>query len=164
MYDESFPVMRVRIKYRNRLPWLSDGLKSSIKLKNKLYIISLKHPTMFNVHKYKQYKNNLTSILKLEVKKFYQRQIIDNKNNWRKVWAIIMEVINKNKNSRIPDQFIINDKTETDQIRIAQGFNNYFANIGQSLASKINSDNVSHWDFISSNINASLFLEPINET
>ena len=24
---------------------------------------------MFNVHKYKQYKNNLTSILKLEVKK-----------------------------------------------------------------------------------------------
>ena len=57
MYDESFPVMRVRIKYRNRLPWLSDGLKSSIKLKNKLYRISLKHPTMYNVHKYKQYKN-----------------------------------------------------------------------------------------------------------
>ena len=164
MYDESFPVMRVRIKYRNRLPWLSDGLKSSIKLKNKLYVISLKHPTMYNVHKYKQYKNKLTSILKLEEKNFYQRQIIDNKNNLRKVWAIIKEVINKNKNSRISDQFIINDKTETDPIRIAQGFNNYFANIGQSLASKINSDNVSHRDFISSNINASLFLEPTNET
>ena len=69
MYDESFTVTRVRIKYRNRLPWLSDGLKSSIKLKNKLYIISLKRPTMFNVHKYKQYKNKLTSILKLEEKK-----------------------------------------------------------------------------------------------
>ena len=68
MYDESFPIMRVRIKYRNRLPWLSDGLKSSIKLKNKLYIISLKHPTMFNVHKYKQYKNKLISILKFEEK------------------------------------------------------------------------------------------------
>ena len=62
MYDESFPIMRVRMKYRNRLPWLSDGLKFSIKLKNKLYIISLKHPTMFNVHKYKQYKNKLISI------------------------------------------------------------------------------------------------------
>ena len=119
---------------------------------------------MYNVHKYKQYKNKLTSILKLEEKNFYQRQIIDNKNNLRKVWAIIKEVINKNKNSRISDQFIINDKTETDPIRIAQGFNNYFANIGQSLASKINSDNVSHRDFISSNINASLFLEPTNET
>ena len=119
---------------------------------------------MYNVHKYKQYKNKLTSILKLEEKNFYESQIIDNKNNLRKVWAIIKEVINKNKSSRISDQFIINDKTETDPIRIAQGFNNYFANIGQSLASKINSDNVSHWDFISSNINASLFLEPTNET
>ena len=91
---------------------------------------------MYNVHEYKQYKNKLTSILKLEEKNFYQRQIIDNKNKLRKVWAIIKEVINKNKNSRISEQFIINDKTETDPIRIAQGFNNYFANIWQSLASK----------------------------
>ena len=32
-YDESSPVTRVKVQYRNRLPWLSDGLKSSIKLK-----------------------------------------------------------------------------------------------------------------------------------
>ena len=42
-YDESFPTTRVKIKYRYRLPWLSDGLKSSIRQKNKLYRISLKH-------------------------------------------------------------------------------------------------------------------------
>ena len=58
---------------------------------------------MFNVQKYKQYKNKLISILKFEEKNFYQRQIIDNKNNLRKVWAIIKQVINKNKNSRISD-------------------------------------------------------------
>ena len=62
---------------------------------------------MFNVHKYKQHKNKLISILKREEKKFYQRQIIDNKNNLRKVWVIIKEVINKNKTSRISDQFIL---------------------------------------------------------
>ena len=116
---------------------------------------------MFNVHKYKQYKNKLISILKFEEKNFYQRQIIDNKNNLRKVWAIIKQVINKNKNSRLSDQSIINDKTETDPIRIAQGFNNYFANIVQTLASKINSSNVSHRDFLTSNINASFFWNPL---
>ena len=47
---------------------------------------------------------------------------------------------------------------------IAKGFSNYFANIGATLASKINSDNVSHRDFISSDMSASLFLEPTNET
>ena len=80
-------------------------------------------------------------------KNFYQCQIIDKKNNFKKVCAIIKQVINKSKNSRISDQYIINDKTETDPIRIVQGSNNYFVNIRQSLASKIDSDNVSHRDF-----------------
>ena len=81
-----------------------------------------------------------------------------------KVWAVIKQVINRNKNSKISDQFIINDKTETDPMMIAKGFDNYFENIGPTLASKLNKDNVSICDFISSNMNASLFLEPTNVT
>ena len=37
MYDKAFPVIKVKFKYNNRKPWLSDELKDSIKLKNKLY-------------------------------------------------------------------------------------------------------------------------------
>ena len=95
IYEESFPLTRVKIRYRNRLPWLSDGLKASIKHKNKLYLISLKHPTLYNISKYKQYKNKLISLLKIEEKHFYQSQIVQNKNNLRKVWTIVKEVINK---------------------------------------------------------------------
>ena len=45
IYDESFPLVRVKMQYRDRLPWLSKGMNESIKLKNKLYGISLQHPT-----------------------------------------------------------------------------------------------------------------------
>ena len=86
IYEESFPLIRVKIRYRNRLPWLSDGLKASIKHKNKLYLLSLKHPTLYNISKYKQYRNKLHSLLKTEEKHFYQSQIVQNKNNLRKVW------------------------------------------------------------------------------
>ena len=79
IYDESFPLVRVKTQYRNRLPWLSKGMKESIKLKNKLYGISLKHPTFYNINKYKTYKNKLTSILKQEEKLYYQSQILANK-------------------------------------------------------------------------------------
>ena len=58
--------------------------------------------------------------MKYEEKQFYQRQIIENKNNLRKVWAVIKQVINRNKNSKISDQFIINNKTETDPMMIAK--------------------------------------------
>ena len=123
-----------------------------------------KHPTIHNIHRYKQYRNRLTSLLKYEEKQFYQRQIIENKNNLRKVWTIIKQVVNKNKGNKISDQFIMNDRKETDPNMIANGFNNYFANIGPTLASKICTDNVSHRDFILQGINASLFLEPTNDT
>ena len=47
---------------------------------------------------------------------------------------------------------------------IANCFNNYFADIGPTLASKICTDNVSRRDFILQGINASLVLEPKNHT
>ena len=66
IYDGSFPLTTVEMRYRNRLPWLTDGLKKSIKYKNKLYRISIKHPTSYNISKYKNFKNKLSSILRKE--------------------------------------------------------------------------------------------------
>ena len=124
-------------QYRNRLPWLTEGLKLSIKHKNKLYRTSSKHPTEYNVSIYKNYRNKLTSLLKIEEKNFYQNQITSNKNNLRKVWAIIKYVINKNKSKKKSDQFISNNnnkKNQTNPNEIANGFNDYFVNIGPTLA------------------------------
>ena len=58
----------------------------------------------------------------------------------------------------------MNGRKETDPNMIANGYNNYFANIGPTLASKICTNDVSHRDFILQGINASLFLEPTNDT
>ena len=48
IYDHVFPVIKVKKRYRNRLQWLTPGLKESIKRKNKLFKISRKHPTAYN--------------------------------------------------------------------------------------------------------------------
>ena len=144
IYDVSFPLVRVKTQYRNRLPWLSKGMKESIKLKNKLYGISLKHPTFYNMNKYKTYKNKLTSILKQEDKLYYQSQILANKNNLKKVWTIIKHVINKRRNAKTSDKFIQNNKIVTDPKEIANGLNDYFVNIGPGLASKINTSATSY--------------------
>ena len=89
VYDKSFPIIRVKKQYRNRLPWLTTGLKESIKRKNKLYQLSLRHPTVYNVTQYKRYRNMLTKLLQQQEKEYYQSQIVDNKKNLRKTWMII---------------------------------------------------------------------------
>ena len=104
IHDEAFPLTRVKMRYRNRLPWLTDGLKKSIKYKNTLYRISLKHPTSYNISKYKDYKNKLSSILKKEEKNYYRSEILSKKNNLRKVWDIIKQVVNRKKGSKIHEK------------------------------------------------------------
>ena len=62
-YDQYFPVKTFEIKYKNRKPWLTDGLKISIKKKNKLYILQKKKPHLCYKEKYKSYRNMLHRLL-----------------------------------------------------------------------------------------------------
>ena len=89
---------------------------------------------------------------------------MENKNNLRKVWTIIKQVANNNWSNITSDQFITNNRKETDPNMFANGFDNYFANIGPTLASKLCTDNVPHSDFILQGINAALILELTNHT
>ena len=50
MDNDCFPVktFSVERKYQNRKPWLTDGMKNSIKYKSKLYIKYKKEPNSFH--------------------------------------------------------------------------------------------------------------------
>ena len=41
LFNQHFPKRKIKIKYNNRKPWLTDGLKKSIRIKNKLYMTSV---------------------------------------------------------------------------------------------------------------------------
>ena len=138
-------------------------MKESIKLKNNLYGISLKHPTFCKINRYKTYKNKLTSILKEEEKLYYQSQILANENNLKKVWTIIKRVKNKRRNVKTSDEFIQNNKVITDPQEITNGFNDYFMNVGPGLASKINTSATSYQSYLPESFNSSFPLQPMCE-
>merc|ERR1712208_262115 len=48
IYNRSFPLKKIKVKYKNRIPWLTEALKTSIKMKNKLYVKAKRHDTAFN--------------------------------------------------------------------------------------------------------------------
>ena len=148
IYNESFPVIKTKRKYRNRLPWLTAGLKESIKRKNKLYRISIKHPTSYNKTLYREYRNKLKTLIKNEEKKYYQSLILANKNNLKKTWGIIKQVINKSKCSKLSSEFLHNGSILNDKKSIANAFNAYFVNIGPTLASKIPDLGINYRNFM----------------
>ena len=163
IYDHVFPVIRVKKRYRNRLPWLTPGLKESIKHKNKLFKFSRKYPTAYNKMMYKDFRNKTNALLRITEKQYYQEQIIENKNKLRKTWVIIKQVINKNKNSKICDKFTFGKNTITDPKTIANAFNNYFANVRATLASKIPDQGLDFSVCMPPANECSLFLIPASE-
>ena len=70
-YGKCFPKKEIKTKYDNRKPWLSEGLKQSIKIKNKLYKKSIKIKSSYNEMKYKMYKNKINQLLLKAEKKYY---------------------------------------------------------------------------------------------
>ena len=63
IHDQCFPITKIKTKYNNRKPWLTEGLRSSIKSKNKLYRKYKKVDSVANETNYKLYKNKLKKCL-----------------------------------------------------------------------------------------------------
>ncbi len=132
-FERSFPLREInlRSKHTKREPWFTPGLLNSSVKKAELLSKKLHEPTEQNISKYKQY-NNLFNLLKKKMKMLYFRTVLEeNKTNSKKCWSILKQALGKMRDkSSYPQSFLLNNTLKSDKLEIAQGFNNYFANIG----------------------------------
>ena len=67
--------------YRTWKPWLSEEMKRSIKVKNKLYMHYKKSGNPEDEMVYKKYRNTLNKILVETERKHYESLLNENKSN-----------------------------------------------------------------------------------
>ena len=78
-------VSKRRLKLLTK-PWLTKGIRRSIRVKNNLFFNS-------NWNKYKQYRNKLTTLIRLSKQKYYQNFFNSNIKNMRQTWKGINELL-----------------------------------------------------------------------
>ena len=138
LYNICFPLTKVKKRYYTKKPWLTSGLKESIKVKNKKYVNRHNGPNPAQQEiDYKRFKNRLNHLLRLSERKYLSELIMKHKSNMKKTWQIMKGVINKNKYKPSCNKFNYNGRIIDDGKRIADRFNNFFVNVGANLASKI---------------------------
>ena len=93
-------------------------------------------------------------------KKYFHDKLISVSSDLRKTWSVIKQIVAKKK----PERRFRNMKDSSgicsDPLHIATKFNNFFANIGPSLASKVPSTQLSHKDFLVGHYANCFFLNP----
>ena len=137
-----FPVVEKKmkkIKINTKLPWYTPGLARCSKKKNRLFTKCKKNPTVLNCDKYKQYKCIFNSVCKFAKKQYLADRFDSVAKNSRATWREINSSIGRSTKSgqNFPTCFYDGAHTFDSPIKIANGFNNFFADIGEKLSVKI---------------------------
>ena len=92
-YNKNIPLTSNKSRKRINNPWITKGILRSIKTRNRLYKTALKSQNNEKLSKYKQYRNRLTSIIRLSRKLYYSRKLENSKNNVNSLWNCVNDLV-----------------------------------------------------------------------
>ena len=145
-------------------PWITEGLLTSIKNKQKLYKTCFLNGNDADKYYFKIYSNKLTKVKNLSKTIFYNESTSEHKNNPKQLRRFIILVISA-KISRDNFSHPLKLVDENDAIRnppeISKKFNKYFAEIGLQISNTVNTSNPSNFKaYLRNLVSHSIFLEP----
>ena len=125
-------------------PWITKGIRASIKIKNKLYASG-------NEIKYKRYRNSICSLTRLSKKQYYYDYFNTHLTDMKKTWAgnhILNRKIKNNKEISGIKDHNNNNEIVRDHSCVSNVLNEHFASVGSQLASNLPSIQVDHTRFL----------------
>ena len=127
--------------FQRREPWYTVGLQTSAVKCLKMYRKVLHKPKDCDEYVlYKEYRNRYNRLRRAAKIQYYNELISKNRNNSKKLWSTLHEITGKMKNkTEISEEFLINGIRERNGHVISNAFAKYYANIGRSLAERIES-------------------------
>ena len=161
LINNYFPI---KIKFisnkRFNMPWLNSNLIKCITKKHKLFRLFQYGRIPYTV--FKSYSNCLNIVLKLSEKYYYKKKFVMNKGNSKGTWKYIDKLLGRNKES-YPAAFNIENSEVSDDTKIANSFNDYFADIPYRVQNSLDNTQSNYLHLVKSNTN-SFFFHPTTPT
>ena len=130
------PIKTIKIKSKSNKPWVTKGLKKSIKVRNQLYKNWLTTRNSYYYNRYKIYRNKIVSINK-RFRTLYYDTVFKDSTNTKKMWDNVNLIINKKRSSSLIDNLQVKGKNFQQPASISNALNTYFCNVPTELASKL---------------------------
>ena len=168
LIDKHAPLRKItRSEFKQtRKPWITNGILTSIKNKDKLYhkyINSKDTLTRANIHtEYKTLKNQINDLIYYSKKDYYSKYFNEYSNNIKKVWQGIKGIINiKTKDQNSPNCIEVKNELVTDNTQISNEYNNYFSTVADNILKTNKTPILKTFDKYLKNRNSSSFaFEP----
>ena len=139
LFETSFPLREKRPKKKSSKvrPWYTNDLHllNIIKQNDYLNHISNKDCEFFKI-KYCSSRNLYFRKVKSAKRSYYQKHLIEVKNNVKETWKVINSTLGRYKTKGIL-KLSINGKEVKDKMAIANEFNSHFSQVSKKLVDKI---------------------------
>ena len=152
-------------------PWMTRGILVSINHKNELYkqlknLVGESENFIILNRKLSVYQKILRKCIKSAKKKFNSSQIEKSKDDPRKLWQIINDIISPNsrQSNNLPEYFIIDDKKVQNDREISESFNTFFTNIASELVSDLGPPPESFENYLKDPINTTFQFSNVSQT
>ena len=135
--DKHIPLRQLSKRDINHFskPWITLGIRISIKQKNNYYNKYIKTKSLYYYNKFKLYRNKINNLIRINKINYYNRYFDLNRSHINNIWKGIKQIITlKSKTRGLPSKLLMDGKEITDSKSIANSFNDFFASIGNTLA------------------------------
>ena len=150
------PLKRISKRSEKQLkkPWITNGIRKAIKIKNQLLYQG-------NTSRYKFYRNKIQTLTRVSKRQYYQRYFENNFSSIKKTWEGINELINRKKKSSKAItclQCPLSNRMTYNEREFPNIFNKYFTTVGNNLASKMPNSQIPFTHYLPNNHNSSSFV------
>ena len=163
IYNDSFPLKLLSRKRQKDKPWITPGLKISIKHKNILYRKTLTRKSESLYAWYTNYKKMLQKCIKEAETTYYSDLLNSCQHSCRQTWRHLSLMLNRNTKSHSIKKLLYEERMLTNPADIAHALNMHFCSIGDRLSNNIPDTRNEYKQFLVNNIRDSFFLAPIDE-
>ena len=158
IYKSCCPLKTKEIS-NNRLkkPWLSRQLLDEIQ--EKYEIFKRYKNGSIEYEQFVQYKNELKRKIKFAKKTYYKSKFENCHGDSSSTWKLTNNILGRKNKSNTPPSLKHNSFEVTDETRISNIFNYYFANVGRNLASTIQNNDINPSNYLGDrNLNSFSFM------
>ena len=162
IYDISFPIkIKILTEKDIQKPWINDTLIKRLKIRENLNRLSKKNRICRKI--FTNFRNKVTTQLRLAKAKYFEEQFETHKNNIKKTWEVINSVI---RSKRVKSKVSLTDEDGNyhEEHTIPSKFIEHFSSIPNKLASKIPPTQKNAASYLNNRVQQSFFISPIIPT
>ena len=138
--DKHAPLQHKKIRSLNA-PWITNDIKNLMntrdRFKRKAILINNENDWL----NFRTTRNKVNIKLRNAIKDYYSSKITGQKFNPNKAWKSINSLLGRQNKPAVVNELTVGNNKLTYPENIAEGFNEYFSNIGPDLSSRIDSSN-----------------------